>query len=198
MRVGAPRGRSVLTRGRTSAGLIVEEATVMNYGYGPAMTNWPYTFPNWSQGAYGGLYGAYGAPFTTFSPATGYGLGAGYGTFPFSAAYTYPPFGAPPANDDEIRYFVEQALDNDPTIPSHTHIDVQVNDAVVTLTGTVPNKRIKHAAGDDAWWVPQVFDVHNEINIVSRRERAGATGEGGQPSQRESTAGSRRATSSGR
>lgn len=165
----------------------------MNYGYGPAMAAWPYTFQNWSPA--GGLYGGYGAPFANVSPLSGCGWGGGYGTFPFGAGMAYPSFAAPPATDDEIRYFVEQALDNDPTLPTHTQIDVQVNNGVVTLSGTVPNKRIKHAAGDDAWWVPQVCDVHNEINVVSRRERAAGAGQGGQPPQRETAMGGRRATS---
>ncbi|HUX87442.1 MAG TPA: BON domain-containing protein [Chloroflexota bacterium] len=121
----------------------------MNYGYGPGMPR-SYGTQNFAQAGFGG-YGT--APY-----AGGFGLGA--------------------ATDDEICYFVEQSLDNDPTIPTHVDIGVDVNNGVVTLTGTVPNKRIKHAAGDDAWWLPQVFDVHNEINVVSRKERAG-TGEKG-------------------
>jgi hypothetical protein len=133
---------------------------VMNYGYGQSMPWLSYNpfFTPWSWGGFGGF--------------------GGYGTFPYSAGFGFPAYGYgwPAANDDEIRYFVEQSLNNDPSIPPHVNIGVDVHNGVVTLTGTVPNKRIKHAAGDDAWWIPQVLDVHNEINVVSRRERAG-TGE---------------------
>ncbi|HVB96908.1 MAG TPA: BON domain-containing protein [Chloroflexota bacterium] len=112
-----------------------------------------------------------GMPWSSSNPSfppAGYGA---HGTFPFAGGYG---FGA--ATDDEICYFVEQSLDNDPAIPPHVSIGVDVNSGVVTLTGTVPNKRIKHAAGDDAWWLPQVLDVHNEIEVLSRKVRA-RTGE---------------------
>jgi hypothetical protein len=78
-----------------------------------------------------------------------------------------------PMNDDELKYFVESVIDSDPIVPPNSNVDVDVNNGIVTLTGTVPNKRIKHAAGDDAWWLPQVVDVHNEIMVMPRRERAG-------------------------
>ncbi|HEY8477426.1 MAG TPA: BON domain-containing protein, partial [Chloroflexota bacterium] len=45
---------------------------------------------------------------------------------------------------------------------------VEVDSGVVTLTGTVPNKRVKAAAGDDAWWVPGVVDVRNELQVTGR------------------------------
>jgi osmotically-inducible protein OsmY len=78
-------------------------------------------------------------------------------------------------NDEELKYFVEGAIDSDPSIPPNSNIGVDVNNGIVTLTGTVPNKRIKHAVGDDAWWLPQVVDVHNEIMVTPRRERVGQT-----------------------
>lgn len=129
----------------------------MNYGYGPASA-WPYTNPNWPSG-WGGFAGYGGNPW----------LGGGYGTLPY--ALPYLPITGAKRDDAEIKYFVENAIDNDPVIPAHADISVAVQNGVVTLTGTVPNKRIKHAAGDDAWWVPPVLDVHNEIKVVPRRQR---------------------------
>lgn len=148
----------------------------MTYGYGPA-PSWPYFGPSWSPGAWGGFPGYGGTPWF----GGGYwGPGFGYGTFPFGPAPIYPALARPAPNDEEIKYFVENAIDSDPEIPPHADITVDVRNGVVTLTGTVPNKRIKHAAGDDAWWVPPVTDVHNEIQVVPRRERA-AVAEGGAP-----------------
>ena len=139
----------------------------MSYAHGSARS-WPTISPPW---AYGGFPPGYPNPF--WNPFSG------YGTAPFSWDGTLPTFGmgyGPPTyvprNDTEIKDFVERAIDSDPMVPPDADISVQVQNGVVTLTGTVPNKRIKHAAGDDAWWVPPVRDVHNEIQIVSRRERA--------------------------
>ena len=85
------------------------------------------------------------------------------------------------ASDDQIRQLVYDSLDADPAIPYDSDIHVEVTGGIVTLTGTVPNKRIKHAAGDDAWWIPQVIDVNNRLEVVGRRQRA--TGEGEAPAE---------------
>ncbi len=143
----------------------------MNYGYGPGATG-PYSGPSWWQAGWGGFPGYGGYPWYGGMFANPF---FGYGTFPYWSAMYPGAWGVP--NDAEIKYFVENSLDNDPTIPAHVNIGVEVQNGVVTLTGTVPNKRIKHAAGDDAWWIPQVIDVHNEIQVMPRRERAaGAEG----------------------
>ncbi|MCL5264853.1 MAG: BON domain-containing protein [Chloroflexi bacterium] len=125
-------------------------------------------------------------------PAMGMGMGFPYptpqmgpwfggpttwgGTFPGmypGAGWTYAE-GLP--NDDQIREMIYDAIDADPVIPFESDINVEVTGGVVTLTGTVPNKRIKHAIGDDAWWVPGVWDVNNGLEIVGRRARAAAPG----------------------
>ncbi|HUX88023.1 MAG TPA: BON domain-containing protein, partial [Chloroflexota bacterium] len=36
-------------------------------------------------------------------------------------------------------------------------------------TGTVPSKEIKHAAGDDAWWLPGVDDIDNQLTVEAPR-----------------------------
>lgn len=117
--------------------------------------------------------GAFGAPF----------MGPGAIAPPFMGPGTFAPgawgggiatIGAQPAPDAEIQHFVERTIDNDPEIPAHAKIDVAVQNGVVTLTGTVSNKRIKHAAGDDAWWIPQVLDIHNQIQVSPRK--TGGTG----------------------
>ena len=76
------------------------------------------------------------------------------------------------ASDDDIKDMVLTSFDADPRIPYDSDITVDVTGGIVTLTGTVPNKRIKHAAGDDAWWIPDVVDVNNELEVLGRRESA--------------------------
>ena len=108
-----------------------------------------------------------------FGPTFGWG-GFGYGWGGPMAPTWYGGPGVP--SDDEIRDMIYDALDADPIIPYDADITVDVSGGVVTLRGTVPNKRVKHAAGDDAWWVPGVWDINNELQIVGRRERAAGEG----------------------
>ncbi|MBI4322487.1 MAG: BON domain-containing protein [Chloroflexi bacterium] len=69
--------------------------------------------------------------------------------------------------DERLGEIVGSAIANDPMIPPQANIDVEVSDGVITLTGTVPNKLVKHAAGDDAWYTPGVWDVHNNLEVVA-------------------------------
>jgi hypothetical protein len=78
--------------------------------------------------------------------------------------------------DEQITEMIYDALDADPLIPWDTEIDINVDAGTVTLTGTVPNKRIKHAAGDDAWWINGVVDVHNNLDVAARRRGARTMG----------------------
>lgn len=145
-------------------------------------------------GSYSPFYGP------GYGPFYGPGFGPGYG--PVTMGGTYPGFyggmygpgftGAMPS-DDEIREMVEESIDADPAVPYDSDINVDVTGGIVTLTGTVPSKRIKHAVGDDAWWVTGVWDVNNNLQVTGRRERmAGAPREreqpraprGGQPQRR--------------
>jgi len=175
----------------------------MNYGYGQAMP-WSYGSQWGGQPPMGGGFGmgsgfpSMNFPMTPGMGAPGMGMGApgmgfGYGPSNWMNFGTFPStgfgFGWSPMTDEELAYFVEQSIDNDPSIPADANIDVAVQDGVVTLTGTVPNKRIKHAAGDDAWWLPQVIDVHNTIQVQPRKQRAGmmATRTEGQSARRGAT-----------
>lgn len=152
-----------------------------------------------------GPVGAFGP--MGFGGQMGYGWGVGYGPGipPWMGAPAYGQFGgwgvgvgptwggtyAPPAyfgtapSDEEIANMIYDALDADPIIPYDSDINVDVTAGVVTLTGTVPSKRIKHAAGDDAWWVPGVIDINNQLTISGRRGRG--EGQGSQSTASEST-----------
>lgn len=101
------------------------------------------------------------------SPTTlGWGLG---GLRRWGGTYS-PQFvmtGLP--TDNEIVEMVYDAIDADPLIPFDADINVESDAGTVTLTGTVATKEIKHAAGDDAWWIPGVDDVRNELQVERRR-----------------------------
>lgn len=151
---------------------------------------WPGTFqpgfPGWAPGfGFPGWMGGYGPP------ALGYGLG---GLRRWGGTYTpqYSTTGLP--TDEEITEMIYDSLDADPLIPWDADVDVSVDAGTVTLTGTVPNKRIKHAAGDDAWWIPGVIDVQNNLEVTGRHRARGA--EAGAQAGRAPAAGpSRRRTS---
>lgn len=96
--------------------------------------------------------------------------GLGYGP-----AYAPAYYGGLPT-DSEIEEMIYDSIDADPLIPFDANVDVGVEAGTVYLRGEVPSKRIKHAAGDDAWWIPGVVDVHNEIKVAARK-RARAEGE---------------------
>ena len=72
--------------------------------------------------------------------------------------------------DDEIEEMIHEALDHQPLIPLDADVDVRCESGLVTLTGKVPDKRIKRAAGEAAWWIPGVIDVNNSILVSGRRQ----------------------------
>lgn len=93
-----------------------------------------------------------------------------YHLLPFCPGYPYPATGpgcAQPVNrtDAEIQREVSDGLRHDPWVDA-SHIQVHTQDGVVTLTGTVENIYQKRLAGDDAWGVPGVMDLHNELAIT--------------------------------
>lgn len=103
--------------------------------------------------------------------ALGWGLGGGRtwgGTLTPQFLFTGLP------TDPEIVEMVYDSLDSDPLIPYRADITVDSNAGVVTLSGTVPTKQIKHAAGNDAWAIPGVDDIQNNLQIVSKRHPAQA------------------------
>ncbi|OQA03137.1 MAG: outer membrane lipoprotein [bacterium ADurb.Bin400] len=109
-----------------------------------------------------------------FGPGWGPGM-SGYGQMGYGPTYgpwytgTYGTTSLP--TDEDIRARVESNIDFDPIIPWDTDINIQVDAGEVTLEGVVPSKRIKHAAGDDAWWVDGVVDVHNNIKVQKREQK---------------------------
>lgn len=122
----------------------------------------------------------YGPMMQAPGPGMAYGPAWGppmnYGPQP---GYPSPYYGALPS-DAEIEEMIYDTIDADPFIPFDANIDVTVDSGTVYLRGEVQSKRTKHAAGDDAWWIPGVVDVHNDIAVQPRRrDRSESTAQSG-------------------
>ncbi|HEX5416489.1 MAG TPA: BON domain-containing protein [Chloroflexota bacterium] len=153
-----------------------------NFGCGPQCGCQPNYYPamNW-----GGGYGFTPPANAWMGPAAmGWGLG---GARTWGGTYT-PQFlttGLP--TDNEIVEMVYDSMDDDPVIPFDADITVDSNAGTVTLTGTVHSKLVKHAAGDDAWWIPGVDDVRNQLQVMAMRPGPMSTTTRGETSRRPAT-----------
>lgn len=67
-------------------------------------------------------------------------------------------------NDERIRHLVSERLEDHDDIDA-SNIEVSVENAVVRLTGTVPDRRMKRLAEDVADSVGGVEDVENQLRI---------------------------------
>ncbi|MGE5547440.1 MAG: BON domain-containing protein [Solirubrobacterales bacterium] len=72
----------------------------------------------------------------------------------------------PPVEDSDARLAgsVRLALDKDPLVADRT-LEVRTDEGVVTLRGKVPSDEDRTAAEADAWYVPGVIRVINEISV---------------------------------
>lgn len=175
---------------------------MMGYGPQPGFWGgppvWTGTYAPGYQGFGGGQMGgfgpqAWGMPMGGFG-GQGYGFGmGGPGQWAGSTMAPYAGMGLP--TDDEIVDMIYDAIDSDPLIPWDADIDVTVDAGTVMLSGTVPNKRIKHAAGDDAWWIPGVTDVKNNLEVSGRRRAHAQRPEEAQAQQPATAGGQRRRSS---
>ncbi len=77
-----------------------------------------------------------------------------------------------PANDQDVEDFVHDALD---LVAGAGDVDARCEGGRVTLTGTVPHRRIKRDVGEIVWAIPAVHDVQNNVAIASRRRGRPAT-----------------------
>jgi len=73
-----------------------------------------------------------------------------------------------PTNDAEIEDFIYDALD---VLPGGNDVEIRSEGGRVTVTGSVPHKRLKRDIGEVAWAIPNVIDVQNNINIAQRRRQ---------------------------
>jgi len=103
-------------------------------------------------------------------------------------------------SDDRIREDISERLEDHPQIDA-SNIEVSVNDGVVTLSGTVDDRRAKRLAEDVTEDIRGVKDVHNQIRVQqSGASSFGDTGRSGSSFTSPTTTsgtGSTSATSSG-
>lgn len=76
-------------------------------------------------------------------------------------------------DDDEVADVVRDNIYDDPyiTLSDTANIQVDVDDGVVTLSGTVRNPRSKPLAYADAYWSSGVVDVNNDIEVKPRQRK---------------------------
>jgi osmotically-inducible protein OsmY len=67
--------------------------------------------------------------------------------------------------DREVKSTVVHRLRENP-YTADGHIKVAVSDGVVELNGTVTSLEARQVAGEDAYTIPGVVDVHNEIEVA--------------------------------
>lgn len=66
--------------------------------------------------------------------------------------------------DKEIRNHILDAFAEEPTLNSIA-MELEVNDGIVDIEGTVPSLSHKRLAGVLAWWVPGTRDVINSLEV---------------------------------
>lgn len=79
-----------------------------------------------------------------------------------------------PTNDQDVEELLYDAIE---LMPGGGEIEVRCEAGRVSLTGSVPNKRIKRDVGELAWAIPGINDVQNTLNIATRRRARGFTRE---------------------
>jgi hypothetical protein len=140
------------------------------------------------QGPYG--HGGYsgGGSQSSFGPSYGeqgrYGQGGyGQGSFGQGGGFGYREelpgsfVGRGPKgyrrSDERIKEDVSDRLEQHPQIDA-SEIEVQVREAVVTLTGSVDDRRIRRMVEDTVEAVPGVKDCVNQLRVQGRQEQGGS------------------------
>ena len=71
-----------------------------------------------------------------------------------------------PTTDQEIEDFLYDALE---FLSGTNEVEVRCDGGRVTLTGSVPLRRLKRDVGEIAWAIPTINDVQNNVTIATRR-----------------------------
>lgn len=71
-----------------------------------------------------------------------------------------------PSTDQEIEDFLYDALE---FLTGTNEVEVRCESGRVTLTGSVPLKRLKRDVGEIAWAIPTINDVQNNVTVATRR-----------------------------
>jgi hypothetical protein len=84
-----------------------------------------------------------------------------------------------PTSDQDVEEFVYDALE---LLPGAGEVEVRCDGGRISLTGSVPHRRIKRDIGEIAWAIPGINDVNNGVTITARR-RARAFARENEPPQ---------------
>ena len=71
-----------------------------------------------------------------------------------------------PTSDQEIEDFLYDALE---FLSGTNEVEVRCEGGRVTLTGSIPLRRLKRDVGEIAWAIPTINDVQNNVTIATRR-----------------------------
>jgi hypothetical protein len=71
-----------------------------------------------------------------------------------------------PGSDQDVEELLYDAIE---LLPSAGEVEVRCEGGRVSLTGSVPHKRVKRDVGELAWAIPGINDVNNSIAIATRR-----------------------------
>lgn len=96
------------------------------------------------------------------------GMGGLGGLRPSGANYSEQFLSTGLPTDTDLEEMIYDAIDVDPLIPADCQIDVTCDSGTCTLSGDVPDKMVKHAAGQDTWWTAGVVDVENNLNVTGK------------------------------
>lgn len=77
-----------------------------------------------------------------------------------------------PTTDQDIEDFLYDALE---FLSGTNEVEMRCEGGRVTLTGSVPLRRLKRDVGEIAWAIPTINDVQNNVTIATRR-RARSSG----------------------
>ena len=75
-----------------------------------------------------------------------------------------------PTSDQDVEEFIYDALE---LLPGAGDVEVRCETGRVTLSGSVPHKRLKRDVGEIAWAIPGINDLQNTISIATRRRSRG-------------------------
>jgi BON domain len=151
--------------------------------FGSVTPNWTGMSPGLTWPGLGAsLSGVESGPVSGTMPG-GFGLGAG----PLVAGPLNTPFAIPgsisapallaaiamrrgqphgPTSEQDVEEFIYDALE---LLPGAGDIEVRCEGGRVSLSGSVPHKRIKRDAGEIAWAIPGIADINNTVTITARR-----------------------------
>jgi hypothetical protein len=79
-----------------------------------------------------------------------------------------------PTSDQDVEEFIYDALE---LLPGAGDVEVRCEGGRLSLSGSVPHKRLKRDIGEIAWAVPGIADVQNTLSIATRRRARAFTRE---------------------